>query len=71
MVDMLTTYADIDELTLDVAADQRQWQLENLERKTRQLIELVRAEHEKGEPIQKLAKRAKVTRATIYAWLNY
>lgn len=71
MVDMLTTYADIDELTLDVAADQRQWQLENLERKTRQLIELVRAEYEKGEPIQKLAKRAKVTRATIYAWLNY
>lgn len=55
--------------TLEVAADTRAWQLKQLERQTRNLAELVRDEHAKGEPVQRLAKRAGVTRATIYAWL--
>lgn len=67
---MITT-VDIDELTLDVAADQRLWQLERLDKQTQRLIELVREEYAKGVSIQALAKRAKVTRATIYSWLAH
>lgn len=61
---------DEDNLTLEIAADKRQWQLDRLDSTTRVLAEFVKSEHEKGEPIQRLAKRAKVTRSTIYSWLN-
>jgi len=69
-MDMLTTL-EIDEVTLDVAADQRLWQLERLEKQTQRLAELVREEHAKGVSVQTLARRAKVTRATIYSWLAH
>lgn len=68
-MDMISS-ADLAETTLDVAADQRQWRLEQLEKQTRQIAQLVREEHAKGEAVQSLAKRAKVTRATIYSWLR-
>ena len=69
-MDMLTAL-DTDEVTLDVAADQRLWQLERLEKQTQRLVELVREEYAKGVSVQILAKRAKVTRATIYSWLSH
>lgn len=68
MVDMYAI--DEEHLTLDKAADKRQWQLSRLDNTTRVLAELVREEFEKGEPIQRLAKRAGVTRSTIYSWLQ-
>lgn len=68
-MDMIPS-AEITDVSLDVAADQRQWRLEQLEKQTRQIAQLVREEHAKGEPVQRLARRAKVTRATIYSWLR-
>lgn len=68
LVDMYNL--DVELETLDVAADKRAWQLEKLERQTRKVAELVREEYSRGESVQKLAKRAGVTRATIYAWLQ-
>lgn len=68
-MDMITTLDEPD-VSLDVAADQRQWQLERLDKQTRRLVELVREEYANGVPVQTLAKRAKVTRATIYAWVT-
>ena len=68
-MDMITAL-DEASVSLDVAADQRQWQLERLDKQTRRVVELVREEYAKGVPVQTLAKRAKVTRATIYAWVT-
>ena len=62
---------DTDFQTLDLVADRRQLLLERLAVETDLLAEKVREEYAKGEPIKKLARRAGVSRPTIYAWLNH
>ena len=62
---------DTDFHTLDLVADRRQLLLERLAVETDLLAEKVREEYTKGEPIKKLARRAGVSRPTIYAWLNH
>jgi transposase len=62
---------DIDFQTLDLVADRRQLLLERLAVETDSLAEKVREEYAKGEPIKKLARRAGVSRPTIYAWLGH
>jgi hypothetical protein len=56
--------------TLDLVADRRDLLLERLAIETDLLAEKVREEYAKGEPIKKLARRAGVSRPTIYAWLK-
>jgi DNA invertase Pin-like site-specific DNA recombinase len=62
---------DTDFHTLDLVADRRQLLLERLAVETDLLAEKVREEYAKGEPIKKLARRAGVSRPTIYSWLNH
>lgn len=57
--------------TLDLTADRRQLLLERLAIETDLLAEKVREEYAKGEPIKKLARRAGVSRPTIYSWLGH
>lgn len=57
-------------VTLDVLADRRQWALERIEKQTLELAEKVREEHAAGVQPGQLAKRAKVSRPTIYSWLK-
>lgn len=57
--------------TLDLTADRRQLLLERLAIETELLAEKVREEYAKGEPIKKLARRAGVSRPTIYSWLGH
>lgn len=63
-------FRNYDDLTLEQLGDIRAWQLERLERVSQALRARVRAEHQEGDNIQKLAKKIGVTRATIYAWLS-
>jgi DNA invertase Pin-like site-specific DNA recombinase len=62
---------DVDIQSLDLVADRRELLLERLTVETNLLAEKVREEYAKGEPIKKLARRARVTRSTIYSWLNH
>ena len=62
---------DTDFHTLDLVADRRQLLLERLAAETNLLAEKVRDEYAKGEPIKKLARRAGVSRPTIYSWLGH
>ena len=57
--------------TFELVADRRQLLLERLAVETDLLAEKVREEYAKGEPIKKLARRAGVSRPTIYAWLGH
>jgi DNA-binding transcriptional ArsR family regulator len=61
---------DTDFQTLDLVADRRDLLLERLAIETDLLAEKVREEYAKGEPIKKLARRAGVSRPTVYAWLK-
>jgi Mor family transcriptional regulator len=61
---------DLDNLKLGQLADLREWQLERLESITRELRKRVQAEYEQGANIKALAKKAGVTRRTVYAWLE-
>jgi hypothetical protein len=61
---------DLQDMTLSQLADLREWQLERLEKVTQNLRERVREEYEAGTNIKALAKKAGVTRRTIYAWLG-
>jgi DNA invertase Pin-like site-specific DNA recombinase len=61
---------DLDNLKLDQLADLREWQLERLERVTRELRKRVQSEYAQGVNIKALAKKAGVTRRTVYAWLE-
>lgn len=65
---MTFNYDDAGKLTLDIIAERRKWQLEQLEKNTELLAQYVRDEHEAGAEISKLAKRAGVSRPTIYRW---
>jgi hypothetical protein len=62
---------DLDIQSLELAADRRELLLERLTLETNLLAEKVREEYAKGEPIKKLARRARVTRQTIYSWLDH
>jgi hypothetical protein len=61
---------DLQNLPIDQLADLREWQLERLERVTRELRSRVQAEYEQGTDIKALSKKAGVTRRTIYKWLE-
>lgn len=61
---------DLQEKSLQQLADLRIWQLERLERVTSELRAKVREEYREGANIKQLAKKAGVTRRTIYAWLE-
>lgn len=61
---------DLDNLKLDQLADLREWQLERLERVTRELRKRVQSEYAQGTEIKALSKKAGVTRRTIYKWLE-
>ena len=56
--------------TLEIAAEKRRWLLEQLDKRTHSLIEHVKEEAARGESINRLAKRAGVSRVTIYSWLS-
>lgn len=65
---MSFNYDDSGKLTLDIIAERRRWQLEQLEKNTELLAQFVRDEAAQGAEISKLAKRAGVSRPTIYRW---
>ena len=67
---MTFNYDDQGKLTLDIIAERRRWQLEQLEKNTELLAEYVREEHSNGEEISRLAKRAGVSRPTVYRWIG-
>ena len=54
--------------TLDTISQRRQLALERLDKITDELRFFVRNEREAGKSIDSIAKRAGVTRATIYSW---
>jgi hypothetical protein len=62
---------DLQNLPIDQLADLREWQLERLERVTRELRSRVQTEYGQGTDIKALAKKAGVTRRTIYKWLDF
>jgi hypothetical protein len=61
---------DLEDMTLPQLADLREWQLQRLEKVTYRLRERVREDYEAGTNIKQLAKKAGVTRRTIYSWLG-
>jgi DNA-binding phage protein len=67
---MIPVTYDLQEHSLQQLADLRIWQLERLERVTSELRCKVRDEYRDGANIKQLAKKAGVTRRTIYAWLE-
>jgi DNA-binding XRE family transcriptional regulator len=67
---MIPVSYDLQEQNLQQLADLREWQLERLAKVTNSLRERVREEYEAGTNIKQLAKKAGVTRRTIYAWLG-
>jgi hypothetical protein len=67
---MMSSY-DLENLSLQQVADLRKWQLERLEKVTIELRSRVQAEYAEGTNIKALAKKAGVTRRTIYAWLDH
>ena len=62
---------ELENLPIDQLADLREWQLERLERVTRELRSRVQTEYGQGTDIKALAKKAGVTRRTIYKWLDF
>jgi transposase-like protein len=56
--------------TLETLADKRAWLLERVETYEKEIIEHVRAEHEKGISARNIAKRAGVTHPTVLKWIN-
>ena len=67
---MSFNYESTGKLTLDIIAERRRWQLEQLEKNTEILADFVRDEFAEGKEISNLAKRAGVSRPTIYRWLG-
>jgi len=67
---MITNDLEAERETLDQLADKRAWQLERLDKIQSQLKERVIEAHSDGESIQSLAKRAGVSRVTVYSWVG-
>lgn len=61
---------DLKDQTLEQLADLRVWQLARVEKVTAELRERVREAYLAGGNIKTLAKKAGVTRRTIYSWLS-
>lgn len=61
---------DLEDMTLEQLADLREWQLERLERVTAELRKRVGESYSTGMNIKTIAKKAGVTRRTVYAWLG-
>jgi len=68
---MMSGNYDLDTMTLQQLADLREWQLERLEKVTTALRARVQTEYEATANVKALAKKAGVTRRTIYAWLGH
>jgi hypothetical protein len=61
---------DLKEQSLEQLADLRAFQLERVEKVTAELRSRVREQYRQGTKINTLAKKAGVTRRTVYAWLS-
>lgn len=71
MVDMQSfDFHAYDSMTIEQLSEVREQGLKRVDTITKVMRDQVREEHANGAPILKLAKRAGVTRPTIYAWLS-
>jgi hypothetical protein len=71
MVDMQTfDFHAYDSMTIEQLSAVRDQGIQRVDSVTKVMRDHVRREHAEGTPILKLAKRAGVTRPTIYAWLS-
>lgn len=71
MVDMQSfDFHAYDSMTIEQLSEVREQGLKRVDTITKVMRNQVREEHAQGTPILKLAKRAGVTRPTIYAWLS-
>ena len=71
MVDMHSfDFHAYDTMTIEQLSEVRHDGLKRIDTITKVMRDHVRQEHSEGTPILKLAKRAGVTRPTIYAWLS-
>lgn len=61
---------NLEDMTLEQLADLRKWQLERLDRVTKELAKRVNESYSAGMNIKTIAKKAGVTRRTVYAWLG-
>jgi DNA invertase Pin-like site-specific DNA recombinase len=61
---------DLADQTLEQLADLRAWQLARVEKVTAELRSRVRDQYREGVKLSTLAKKAGVTRRTVYAWLS-
>lgn len=61
---------DLESMSLEQLADLRKWQLERLGKVTTELTVRVGQAYEEGMNIKSIAKKAGVTRRTIYSWLG-
>ena len=61
---------NIQEMSTQQLADLRAWQTERLEAVTRELRSRVEAEYQDNKNIMSIAKKAGVTRRTVYAWVK-
>jgi DNA invertase Pin-like site-specific DNA recombinase len=61
---------DLADQTLEQLADLRAWQLARVEKVTTELRSRVRDQYREGVKLSTLAKKAGVTRRTVYAWLS-
>ena len=61
---------DIEEMTTQQLADLRAWQLQRLEVLTEAIKRRVQDEYQQNDNIMSIAKKAGVTRRTVYAWVK-
>lgn len=69
MVNMEPRY-DYTEMSLESLADTRAWQLQRLEQVQEAMKEKLRIQYAAGDSVMHLAKKAGVTRPTLYSWLS-
>ncbi len=57
--------------TLEIVAERRQWRLDQLEQTTELLAIMVREAYAEGMEVSELARKAGVSRPTIYRWIQH
>jgi DNA invertase Pin-like site-specific DNA recombinase len=57
--------------TLEIVAERRQWRLDQLEQTTELLAIMVREAYTDGMEVSELARKARVSRPTIYRWIQH
>ena len=62
-------YREYEEMPLEQLTVIREHALDRVNRVTEAMKVQVRAEHLKGVPVKKIARKANVSRPTVYAWL--